>query len=90
MTHTKTPWEVCHDGLSICEPDGHLLSTQVEGLTEKEARANAAFIVRAANCHDELVAALQTLVDALPEDGEWGHFLDIKQAAIAALAKAKP
>lgn len=50
---------------------------------------SAAFIVRAANSHDGLVAALDALVEALPEDGEWGHFLDIKNAARAALAKAR-
>lgn len=84
MTHTKTPWEVCHDGLSICEPDGHLLSTQVEGLTEKEARANAAFIVRAANCFDALVETLETLAPYF-ETGSDEHKL-----IRAALAKAKP
>lgn len=33
----------------------------------------------------QLAEALDTLVQALPEDGEWEHFLDIKQGARDAL-----
>ena len=57
----------------------------------REAKETAAFIVRACNAHDELVAALSRLVaesthhdGAEYEDGEW-LALD---AARAALAKA--
>lgn len=46
--------------------------------------ANASLIAAA----PDLLAALQTLVDVLPEDKEWGHFVDIKDAARAAIAKA--
>lgn len=54
-------------------------------ITYRTQEANARLIAAA----PEMLAALETLVAALPEDGEWAHFLDIKAAAIAALAKAK-
>lgn len=52
-------------------------------ITKDEQEANAAFIVRAVNSHDDLVAALETMVN------NWGnqHHKDLAQAR-AALAKA--
>ena len=65
------------------------VATHMDG----NAGANAAFIVLAANCHEELVAALD-LVDRVswPEDyGGWRCTFDDKewQQIRAALAKAK-
>lgn len=57
--------------------------------TNHDTEATADLIVTAVNSHAELVEALQTLVDALPEDGEWGHFLDIKQHVVALLTRIK-
>lgn len=58
------------------------------------AHANAAFIVRACNAHDELVAALRDLLDAVQSNHEGGAlktqdeiFAQAGHAAIAALAK---
>lgn len=56
----------------------------------EQGRANAAFIVRAANSHDELVAALDGLLNALTnEHGRRAEDEAAKAAARAALAKAR-
>ena len=78
--HAPTPW--LRDGRLIysLEPSGYRkgkevfenrFSTYVEAgrnTTLAEAEATAEFIQRACNCHDELVAALQT-VWAMFDDG---------------------
>lgn len=90
--HIPGPWAVVNDGddkedpiLHIVAEDGVVIATGLEfGLNYERCQANARLIAAA----PDLLEALQTLIDALPEDGEWGHFLDIKQAARAALRKA--
>ena len=42
-----TPWTVYHDGMNVCDASGHIVSTDVEGRTEDEARANACLIAAA-------------------------------------------
>lgn len=42
-----------------------------------EGRANAAFIVRAVNCHEELVAALETTLEALDMMASGKSFNDV-------------
>lgn len=76
--HTPTPWYLgmqpatifasSVNGIDprICQTDGGANNTM------KEAKANAAFIVRAVNSHDELVAAIQTVIDCHNE----GDFYD--------------
>lgn len=55
--------------------------------------ANARFIVRACNSHDELVEALAELVRLKDDDSGWGSTLTVREkawdAARAALAKAR-
>ena len=71
--HTPTPWtrtgriidgmphrdwdkiHHCVDAVRICILD--------DGPTEAQSKANAEFIVRACNCHDELIDLLQMWVD---------------------------
>lgn len=53
-THTSGPLTVYHDGMSVCDASGHIVSTNVEGTTEDEARAYA-----------RLFAAAPQLVEAL-------------------------
>lgn len=75
--HTALPWSVfapsvecpgieSEDGVSIVV-FAHCLAPNeeagVQGRTPEEARANAAFIVRACNSHDALVSALRDLVE---------------------------
>ena len=67
-THTPTPWH------TVAESKYHKLCTTIrcgedKGVadvygTDEEAVANAAFIVRACNGHEELLAALNGLIDA--------------------------
>lgn len=65
MTHTPTPWDLsCHtyDGQQLI--DIGTKTTTVAIITESEEtwledRANAGFIIRAVNMHDELVKALE-------------------------------
>jgi cell division protein ZapA (FtsZ GTPase activity inhibitor) len=71
VMHTPTPWKTlkgrtvlhimgAHHGVCQISTTGYKGSTRAE-LKEyaERAEANAAFIVRAVNCHDELVAALE-------------------------------
>jgi hypothetical protein len=72
-THTPTPWLAKEDGyeIYITSPDyddnGYEIAIVDNlGLDGKQAdlqRVNAAFIVRAANAHDELVEALEEARD---------------------------
>lgn len=60
--HTPTPWDA--DGVYVMYHDAEL-SITVAGcaisprMDSSKAKANAAFIVRAVNAHDDLVAALK-------------------------------
>lgn len=69
--HTKTPWAIGHTGARIIAPalpgfngspfrvaDANS-SALVHSASFEEAKANAAFIVRAVNAHGPLVAALR-------------------------------
>lgn len=67
--HTPTPWHLSEPPLKenfIYDEDG-LLIADVNGFFKREAAensANADFIVRACNAHDELVEALENLQHA--------------------------
>lgn len=85
--HTPTPWYFspiscdvwANPGFTICEvyPSGH---------ETEEKKANAEFIVRAVNCHDELVEALQRLRNA--EKAPRQEWVDALASADIALTKA--
>jgi hypothetical protein len=91
--HTPTPWFAKEDGyeIYITSPDydnnGYEIAiVDILGLDGKQAdlqRVNAAFIVRAANVHDDLVEALTDIANGssvLP--------VEIRERVVAALAKA--
>jgi len=67
--HTPTPWEVGdldHNGQRIVRGEHIEICTcwhHCVGSIEREMEANAAFIVRAVNAHEELVAALRETRD---------------------------
>lgn len=71
--HTKTPWVVHEDGRSIeaLNQPGNLplitVCTFPNPPFDRDA-ANAAFIVRACNAHEELVEALESLAAAYLEN----------------------
>lgn len=61
---TPTPWRLSEQySLTVEYKIGDYVATMC-GLRDK-AEANAAFIVRACNAHDELVAALEGTIDCL-------------------------
>ena len=56
MKHTATPWEVYGNAWYGIKSDNIRIAA-IFGLEEEQA--NAAFIVKACNAHDELLAALK-------------------------------
>jgi hypothetical protein len=107
--HTPTPWEVgLEDALSgvpfieinadsenyreICQVSCTLVGGSSWQLTDED-RANAVFLVRAANAHAELVAALEGVLPLAEAyaDGKTGSHPDHEwiEVARAALAKAE-
>lgn len=67
------------------------------GKTAKEAEANAEFIVRAVNCHEELLAACRAAVSAFAQADEesrpraenWAALRAASDTARAAIARAE-
>lgn len=61
--HTPTPWKV-HAEINVFGPDGSSVlgktSNSDPGVID-EVKANAAFIVRAVNAHEELLAMVKIL-----------------------------
>lgn len=78
MKHTKTPWfteEHESSNFPGCSFDGrdwfkyidtgkikYCTVARVHGAIKEEACSNAEFIVKAVNCHDELVLALESVL----------------------------
>ena len=71
MNHTKGPWEVAHYEDGILEGVNFIRSTVNNysvcilingGTSPEETEANAAFIVRACNSHDELIEVLKDAI----------------------------
>lgn len=96
--HTPGPWKVSKldgrtiNGKAYRNRAGNLVTPAIASIKERtgETEANAAFIVQACNCHDELVAALKMLIRFIP-DG-WPMPLGYSQVvaqAETALAKAE-
>jgi hypothetical protein len=96
--HTKTPWKIAgavhiyspgEGGGNVCSMSDPRVSTVV-GYTDvaldskdaDEAYANAAFIVRCVNAHDDLVKALEAALATHGDQYSWGPI------ARDALAKA--
>lgn len=111
MNHTALPWTfeplTCDDdrGMGyISGADGREISHH--GVSERwkhENLANAAFIVRSVNCHEELVAALKIAKKFMEAASDWNfdeaeidgemkrtyRWIDVIDAALA-LAEEKP
>lgn len=91
--HTPVPWRVGRSNghFDIFTQAGELVAAMNIGHIAGEEKANAAFIVRAVNVHDDLVAALEAMVAQLewwPGEKNPEGFACMKQAR-AALAKAQ-
>lgn len=88
--HTPLPWVLDHrfaGGVLIHPDDNEFLTVaKVLGFDNDEAKANAAFIVRAVNAHDDLIAALERLLQIVPPNSiPFGE----ADAAYAVLKKAR-
>lgn len=87
IEHSPTPWEVV-DGTEIMAADpeipmggtGHVIIADTNLIGPKEPRqaADAEFIVRACNAHDELIAALETAWTAMWVDGNGDPHISIE------------
>jgi len=94
--HTPGPWEDCPDFYN--GGDHYIWPVGANGVQiatvhdNSQVDANAAFIVRACNAHEELVEALRELIDQLEGIGipDWhgAEGLDLSQAR-AAIKKAE-
>jgi hypothetical protein len=72
MKHTKTPWNADPIDATIMSEDGYYVATTAPngrcyktGERTKEDKANAAHIVNCVNMHEELVEALEGLLNEL-------------------------
>ena len=96
VRHTALPWKQralrLEDGAR--NVIAHCIITRWEGLTPKPqvAEANAAFIIRAVNCHEELLSTLRLLVGYLRNTEHWpikADHLGYLQSGDAAIQKAE-
>jgi hypothetical protein len=99
MQHTPTPWRRAGNGLQIKANENGYLVAVVEG-PDRRARGkewqedhdychgNAAFIVKACNAHDQLVAALKVCRDLIYAEVADGKFTEQAALAREALAAA--
>lgn len=105
IAHTPGPWKVNASGLGhggpwdrieieTCEPGGGTVVATVNKMISAGS-ANAAFIVRAVNSHDDLLAALKACLDwhiELVNSGDAGFWNaeddDCVKQARAAISKA--
>lgn len=86
--HTPTPWTLDQRGNIVTVKRSDIEPSNAETvICDMMSFENAAFIVKAVNCHDELVEAAQLALDVLSSsifrEGETANILR------AALAKAK-
>lgn len=64
--HTPTPWHLDNEGRTVVGADGIQICTP-HGLRNPQPFVNAAFIVRAVNMHEELLAVSKSLIAFLQE-----------------------
>ena len=85
MKHTKTPWVYPLGSTTVrAKSGGFHLCNMSNGVSVKEQEANAEFIVRACNSHDELVKAVKAVKFAHShiEPANMPEWLDIIEEAI--------
>lgn len=92
-SHTPTPWAL-NEPIKTEIVSGYG-STDI-GVAQNLREADAAFIVRAVNSHEELVKALKDVLFVLKGQAEHGNFLDSSERDISlegvveqAIAKAE-
>lgn len=86
VSHTPTPWQTDQDGF-IESMAGTYIAEVSSDSDKAEAQADAEFIVRAVNSHEELLDALERIVVECNLDDA---MLDVvRQIAEKAIAKAE-
>jgi hypothetical protein len=94
MTHTQTPWRVAKGYRITGGPQGHTYVASLDNVkhfSPEELDANAAFIVRAVNSHDEMLAALKAARAVVHEctHRERGRLQLVATTLDAAIAQAE-
>lgn len=95
--HSKLPWKLCGaDGIYAGDDRGTKIAATRGGhtfhidLCREEVEANAAFIVKACNAHEKLVAALEFIRDEYESViSNFEYRFDAYKAALDALASLK-
>lgn len=91
--HTNLPWTISngylHDvsGSAVAVRSAHYPHGLERGVMAEKADANAAYIVKCVNCHDELDAALKLAGDYLA-NGDLSD-LSIRDGVLAAITAAR-
>lgn len=104
--HTATPWFVCGDPGHEPQSDSWYLGRTIGSVPEGTRvcdmtplrnqlgrEADARFIVRAVNAHDDLIAALdnaEAVMSIVEPRSDKAQYLDALEKIRAALAKATP
>lgn len=82
MGHTPTPWRIDEGDLGIIRGPGGMIA-DVRGQEghyfcpkrdQRERIDNAEFIIRACNCHDDLLAACKKLIEIWHRAGPLGSY----------------
>lgn len=100
VAHTPTPWAVCYDPANDSWYAGVTISGKTgQGKTDYRVadvsvlnhayKANAAFIVRACNAHDDLLAALRKIDHTLSVHGHVDADTELHGVVRAAISKAE-
>ena len=83
MKHTALPWHIPKDmNYTVSGTDAQAITSTINsiGINPQEAIANAEYIVRACNCHEELVLTLTGALKELQNLCPDAHFEGYKQA----------
>lgn len=91
IEHSPTPWRV-DDDTHIQDASGEYILSELEMPDERGetyTAEDAAFIVKAVNCHDELVKELQDMYDFIIDRGYSDEESDGMIGAKLVLTKAK-
>lgn len=92
--HTPTPWAISSNGFNIYgPPDAEGQVTFVASIFRKPIQdiedANAEFIVRACNAHDELLAACKATLKYLQYSSKHAENRELRKQIRAAVDKAE-
>ena len=79
MEHASLPWRINDTYSTLVETENRRIIASTATTSNQSTikdNANAAFIVRACNCHDELVRALEACLPSIKADAEASHLTD--------------